>query len=1548
MENGKDKQKKVVKPNKKPINANLCSNKNGQASKGAIPKIKPLVKQRANDLLHKKKDLSSESKPSGMNVNQASAQKTEDNSIEVDVQNTKERQTYENVISTIATADDQLRKLRVLLKKRGKVDEPVELSQENENNPTEIAVLRDLLKNRGKRNSGLNSSDNTGLNSSENSGLNSSDNTVLNSSENSGLNSSAVNNTDVERNAEVSMDQLNLIPAGATLANRIQALQKIANNMGHGTYYNTIVPCNKEENENDFKGIEELNSNCTFRTVDSNTHSTSSSTSRYKCNISDARVIPINSVNNTDRKQFRIGCSCKQCKHFNISTFEDMFDHTTNRTPEINVPSYMKHFIRDSTTEYTFSTIYAKKFDSSMRSKGKSRQVLAHGLHPPVMAELFQEIPFEKSVYSSLHQFNFKELKPVQTFALPAIMNNSHVCMVSGNKSGKTIAYISALFSFKMDGKMYAKLPDKDGPFSIVLCSNSIKVENIHDMFKNFSKSKELKSSFKCSMAFNLIDTKMSKINKNADVMVVNPSSLIVLLKNNIITLKRLCHIIIEDLDIIARDYNKTLLSIFKLINEMLSHRRGDQSVQFISTAENWTIDLENTLKKLYKLPLICIANPIQAAAYGTANIQLIEVSVNKKATKVVEIIRDLSQIQKSLIVCDIEDIETIRKEFRANDMDILCIDESMNSDDIYDIENIWCRRIYNTNAVLVCTDQILSANLCIRDAWLLINYSIPDTWSTFTKRFAYLIDHYKSPFEFKNRCYNSKIITLIDENAFMTFPRINHFFESMGATLPTRLITAAKEYREMEEEGKVVANVKLCNVLKTFGKCNILKCSDRHILNKKLDGPNHPFSTTMGKLKYKILEILNINRFLVRPVEYIDCDNVIHDLEAPIQNISDVLSSIKSYDKSTSIKIRGNYVYIEESNCIRCVVNKIVTMDSITKEPILVEIQSLDFGYQKVVDSNKLMIIPNVLNNVPPSYIELCIGNLIPSNNEPDWNSLSIMHMAMKLNTEKYKNKNYYCLDNILLQIGNTIWVEDLHLNVNLANVSKEVTLFRLRKFVEERRLANINEESMIGLYALCEKYGLQLPKSRIIVKKILKDTQIQPQWAHLSDNEFNSVYFCSGINPNRFYVRLSKHTKLYIQMQKDIQKEIKSAPYLSLNSKQITVGHCYLGMDPNDSEYYRVIVQEIKGDKANCVFVDDGTLLNIPLTELKHLSNHFISRLPFQAIECSLYGIKPCNSDWTCEVDVLYGYCQEPHSDYYRKLYSFTKQTDIGKFNANSRYEIILVDCMEGTTILNQLFVDSGYGTCSRNVTFDIDTKALYLKHNGCRSEDAKHEESNIDQNDEMDDDEWDFELFDAEQFFKALTGQIHGDILTLSHSENKQSVEVDNSPVPTTSGHCLPDILWYQTSNSIRLDISLIDVTDYSLTLAAGRLLSFQCMQNGRDYRFSFQLFDKVQKKFEHKAKARYIKVKLTKVKEIDWPRLMFLKDRMRNIKYNFNKIYIEEDVETKKTFLDIGKTEEDLINNDEDEEQDDNTNLDVYDSFSDTDSTDYEEETNSDAE
>lgn len=92
------------------------------------------------------------------------------------------------------------------------------------------------------------------------------------------------------------------------------------------------------------------------------------------------------------------------------------------------------------------------------------------------------DAPFHENVHACLAKRAFEQAKKIQMFVWPAIMRNMNVCYVNGAKSGKTMAYLPAVYSFLLEDDRYSGFNAMvTGPLAVVLCDGNKKAEDVYD-----------------------------------------------------------------------------------------------------------------------------------------------------------------------------------------------------------------------------------------------------------------------------------------------------------------------------------------------------------------------------------------------------------------------------------------------------------------------------------------------------------------------------------------------------------------------------------------------------------------------------------------------------------------------------------------------------------------------------------------------------------------------------------------------------------------------------------------------------------------------------------------------------------------------------------------------------------------------------------------------------------------------------------------------------------------------------------------------------------
>lgn len=286
-------------------------------------------------------------------------------------------------------------------------------------------------------------------------------------------------------------------------------------------------------------------------------------------------------------------------------------------------------------------------------------------------------------------------------------------------------------------------------------------------------------------------------------------------------------------------------------------------------------------------------------------------------------------------------------------------------------------------------------------------------------------------------------------------------------------------------------------------------------------------------------------------------------------------------------------------------------------------------------------------------------------------------------------------------------------------------------------------------------------------------------------------------------------------------------------------------------------------------------------------------------------MFGLQPAVDDWCQEAtDILYDYCFEPDSDYYRTLYAVVCSEEAAKLTNGKKYNILLLDNLNGKTVsIGHLMLDCGFATLVENEKMPEDLPVIETYTLPYSDDDddfsAPDEQPNeVVRYDEIEDEipeEWDIQIFDA---FNLLTGKnIDTNKVAKALQVTPKVPEIPSSSPPPIAlplaEFRTPRVEWYQTDVHIKFDILLPDVTQHIAKVLRDRVFVFRTTKNGVPYHLSIQLYGKVEKTFVHSAGGQVVKVTLSKCRKEEWPRLTIQKD-VRNIKYKM-EMYQEPETE-----------------------------------------------------
>ncbi|XP_075698801.1 tudor domain-containing protein 1 [Rhinoderma darwinii] len=143
-------------------------------------------------------------------------------------------------------------------------------------------------------------------------------------------------------------------------------------------------------------------------------------------------------------------------------------------------------------------------------------------------------------------------------------------------------------------------------------------------------------------------------------------------------------------------------------------------------------------------------------------------------------------------------------------------------------------------------------------------------------------------------------------------------------------------------------------------------------------------------------------------------------------------------------------------------------------------------------------------------------------------------------------------------------------------------------------------------------------------------EDRAAQLRWTELPPGQVSEVLVCMLQNPGEFFCHLYNQTELLNKLNISLGQyctQHKSEEYYP--AKEEICGAYYAG----DGSWYRVQVKDFTPDSVvKILFLDYGNVEDVSVDKLCKIPSSFLE-LPFQAICCSLSGIKPAGEKWSAD---------------------------------------------------------------------------------------------------------------------------------------------------------------------------------------------------------------------------------------------------------------------------------------------------------------------------
>lgn len=927
------------------------------------------------------------------------------------------------------------------------------------------------------------------------------------------------------------------------------------------------------------------------------------------------------------------------------------------------------------------------------------------------------DIPFNLNVHNALKNMKVQQPMTIQSVSWFSVLRGLSVMLIGPKGSGKTMGYLPSVCRLISDGDN--DIVNSVGPTCIIVCATAKSVSEIEFKSKMFLGPKE--KIFSCYAGMDLLKITTSLLN-GCDLFICTPCVLVRLLVQTDfgVDLRRLTTLVLDDCERMDEVYQNEIRVILAKVKEMLKTRVNKEvKVQYVLASRVWC-DFMEPLAKRAPNTVICIGAFQECVLYSKAKTTVDFVMPENKNTKALEFIKNNDRSKKTLVVCrKDEEVDELERILTQQKYTVFACNSKMTIEDLRSLNATWNDYADPVSGpILVCCDGNLN-HMNITDAHYLLHYSMPELFSMFCKRFSALNDHYPSIFKTENESVSIKII-LEDKNAEQ-LPKICNFVKRCTNEFPNMLNAICQKILTCKDLVKAANLVPICGNLMGLGECpDFWYCRERHTFSETHDKPKE-WMPTDGTVSFKILHYQTAVLYSARLLSNIKkCGT-----RKYLQTYSTLSLKMGMYfSQDANRKLHGVpkigdvcAVSIKENFFVRCQVIDIINKYR-TGNPNHVLIKLIDEEKLETSRDIYLYHLPKELKDIETYVVQVRLAGVVPKDKDITFSDLAKYQLTKAVDI----NEDVYMRGKVVMTVGNQIFVDNVYVCQDLSSLNEIVVKNNFKEMLEPHSVP-FPDHMQKTKSSLLFDYEASTDNTDFDELEDVKPVKEAPkaQWAHLNREDMSLVYFTCAVDPSSFFVRLAKFEDTMAGLCKDIDKYLEEKPDPLPNVKEKDI---VLAKFPDNECFERARVDLISEKKAKCFFVDYGDWREVHLKHLMEIPDKFITRLPFQAIECRLIGVRPVGDNWS---DFSTNWlCDQCDSEVLKGLYVKHYSSDKAEYTGGTKYAVVLVDTNgEEDIVFNKLMINLNLAAPNEDEVNILDnlhfTKASELSNDQDESSDV-----------------------------------------------------------------------------------------------------------------------------------------------------------------------------------------------------------------------------------
>ncbi|XP_039744545.1 putative ATP-dependent RNA helicase TDRD12 isoform X2 [Pteropus medius] len=672
--------------------------------------------------------------------------------------------------------------------------------------------------------------------------------------------------------------------------------------------------------------------------------------------------------------------------------------------------------------------------------------------------------PLSADLKKALQRNKFLGPNHTESYSWPPIARGCDVVVISqcGNDP---LLYLPPVLTILQTGGCYKSLPSRNGPLAVIVCPGWKKAQFIFELLGNYSTSSRPLHPVLLTIGLHKDEAKNMKLPRGCDVIVTTPHSLVRLLKYQSLLFLRLCHLILDEVEVLFFEANEQMFAILDNFKKNIEvEERESAPHQVVAVGVRWNRQIDHLIREFMSDPYIVITAMEEAALYGSVQ-QVVHLCLESEKTSTLLQTLDFipSQAQKTLIfTSSVAETEIVWKVVESSS--VFCL--KMHKEMVFNLKSVleqWKKKLSSgSHIVLALTDDCIPL-LAITDATCVIHFSFPSSPKIFGGRLYCMSDHFQSlkeqgsPAEQGDK--KTKSVLLLTERNACHAVGILRYLERADAKIPSELYEFTAGVLEAKEDQK--ARRPLCPYLKAFGFCKDKRiCPDRHHINPEIDMPRKLSNQALpvfGYIKIIPCYISNATNYFGRIVDkHVD---LYATLNAEMKEYFEDSSNKTTVEKVENFGLYG----LAEKTLFHRVQVLEMSQKEDTWAPDNVLVKFIDEGRTGLVTKDQLLHLPENFHNLPPQAVEFIVCRVKPADNEIEWNPKVTRYIHHKIIGKLHDAK-------VILTLGNTVWIDPMVHITKLSNLKTSVIDYNVRAEILSMGMGIDNSEHIEQLKQLYE----------------------------------------------------------------------------------------------------------------------------------------------------------------------------------------------------------------------------------------------------------------------------------------------------------------------------------------------------------------------------------------------------------------------------------------------------------------------------------------------